>query len=514
MPHQRVLLVQHPMVLIREVQESARHTLRLQHIEQRQPSGDGKTEVHIVVDHKLRRSPVLDVTRRVPTLIVVTVLPKGTVEFMLHEEQLIGSVLVKRAEHAVVAHKRLELAAEIVALDPVDHITTIRGTSSNGVFGVNVLVVLGNMFEALNQIIIRRTTPVVRDSVRELLPVAGGASGVDSDGDVALVGKDRGVPASGPGVGPRALRTTVDEEGEGVLLLGVEVDGLNDPSVHLRGVALEPELIDLIVVETLELLIDLVGLEQGLDGVLLVELVEPGRGDDGAVSEQQATIRQRRERGDVTLGGELLRLLVRVGGGGEREDLLATGVLGLEVERLSICAPRDGSGGAVPVRGVVGDLPGAHLGGVELIAVRLVGNVVHLQVREGLAVGGEGGVGGGAEDTLDVALGSGRVHGRGLGGAVRGDEVDVAGRGVGGVELRRLGEEGHVLAIGGDGEVGGAAEGGDGGLELAGEVLEGALVGVLSVLAGREGAGEERVLLGGEPVVPVTDHEGVVGARG
>ena len=107
--------------------------------------------------------------------------------------------------------------------------------------------------------------------------------------------------------------------------------------------------------------------------------------------------------------------------------------------------------------------------------------MLDLQVREGLAVGGEGGVGGDAEDALDAALGGGRVHGGGIGGAVRGYEVDVAGRGVGGVELRRLGEEGHVFAIGGDDEVGGAAEGGVGGLELAGEVLEGALVGVLSV---------------------------------
>ena len=77
---------------------------------------------------------------------------------MFHEPQLFGTDLGLGDKGAVVGDQRLELAPKIVALNPVDHESTVTGSSSNAVLGVDIGEVFFDVLPALNQIIVRCTT--------------------------------------------------------------------------------------------------------------------------------------------------------------------------------------------------------------------------------------------------------------------------------------------------------------------------------------------------------------------
>ena len=74
------------------------------------------------------------------------------------------------------------------------------------------------MVKSLHQVDIRRAAPVLVDSIGQLLAISCRSSGVQEDNDKAGAGKDVGVPAGAPVVVESALGSSVDNEGEGVLL--------------------------------------------------------------------------------------------------------------------------------------------------------------------------------------------------------------------------------------------------------------------------------------------------------
>lgn len=69
MPHQAILLVEHPVILIRKVQELAGHTLHLKHVEQHETLAYWKSEIEVVVDNEVRCCPVLVVEDWVPSVV-------------------------------------------------------------------------------------------------------------------------------------------------------------------------------------------------------------------------------------------------------------------------------------------------------------------------------------------------------------------------------------------------------------------------------------------------------------
>ena len=73
----------------------------------------------VEVTHQLGGCPLVNEPRGIPLLVAGSVLGKRALEIVNGEEQLFGSPLVEGAEDAVVAHQRLELAAQRVSLDPV-----------------------------------------------------------------------------------------------------------------------------------------------------------------------------------------------------------------------------------------------------------------------------------------------------------------------------------------------------------------------------------------------------------
>jgi hypothetical protein len=69
-----------PMILIREIQESAWNTTFLEDIKDHDTIRDRKTEVEIIMNDKVRRGPFFNVIERVPSVVIVIVIPKCAVE--------------------------------------------------------------------------------------------------------------------------------------------------------------------------------------------------------------------------------------------------------------------------------------------------------------------------------------------------------------------------------------------------------------------------------------------------
>lgn len=258
MPHERVLWVDDPVVLVGEVEEPAGNATLLEHVEETETFGDSQTEVEVAVDHESGGDNLDDVLGLggIPHLVVLAGFPECAVKLKLmlvprrklgnevdtyvvvDEEELFSADLACAHPSSVVGDGGLKVATEWCANDPVHHEATERGTGSNAVLDINVVEVVTNILPAENEVLERSTTPVVLDVVNELLAKASAAGGVGGHNDVTLVSPNTGVPASAPAVGPRALGTTVDEEGKRVFLLGVESGWLDDPSMILTAIIL------------------------------------------------------------------------------------------------------------------------------------------------------------------------------------------------------------------------------------------------------------------------------------
>lgn len=76
---------------------------------------------------------------------------------MLHKPQLLRRNLSIRDKRAVVGYQRFELAAEIAALDPVDHEAAETGPGCDAAAGVNIVEVVADVFPRLDQVVVRGT---------------------------------------------------------------------------------------------------------------------------------------------------------------------------------------------------------------------------------------------------------------------------------------------------------------------------------------------------------------------
>jgi hypothetical protein len=118
-PQQAVVPLRDPVALIGEVQETARHAQTLQDIEGLQSLRDQYTVVQVVMDNELGGAEVRRVDDGIPLLVIGAVVPDCAVVVALDEPQLIGRVAGDLVHLAVVADESLELAAKIVALNPL-----------------------------------------------------------------------------------------------------------------------------------------------------------------------------------------------------------------------------------------------------------------------------------------------------------------------------------------------------------------------------------------------------------
>ena len=75
MPQQTILVLQHPMILIRKSEKLALHTPTLQRVKRRQALPNQQPIIQLAVDDKVRCVPVLRVPAGIPLLPGIAVLP-------------------------------------------------------------------------------------------------------------------------------------------------------------------------------------------------------------------------------------------------------------------------------------------------------------------------------------------------------------------------------------------------------------------------------------------------------
>jgi hypothetical protein len=124
-PEQAVLLLEHPVVLVGEVEEARRNTNILEDVEESNTVTLGKAVVEGVVNDELGSGPVGNVVEGVP-LVVSLRLPDCAVVVVADEPQLLGSPSSLGLRNTVVGHESLELVAEVVGLDPATNVSVLQ----------------------------------------------------------------------------------------------------------------------------------------------------------------------------------------------------------------------------------------------------------------------------------------------------------------------------------------------------------------------------------------------------
>jgi len=115
MPEQTVLLLEHPMVLIREVEEPGWDATSLEDVKQREAVTLRETVILGVVNDELRRGPVGNVILGIPLVICGAGFKDAAVVIVADEPQLLRCEGTLGVGNAVVSDEGLELIARSLA---------------------------------------------------------------------------------------------------------------------------------------------------------------------------------------------------------------------------------------------------------------------------------------------------------------------------------------------------------------------------------------------------------------
>ena len=223
------------MVLVREIEELAGNAAPLQRRERTQPLRHGDAVIVVGMHHQHRHPPILDVVQRIEFLVVLRVFELRAAVFVFLEPQLLGGVIHHaRIEHAVVVDEALPRLVPYAG-HPVDHVAAIARAQRASIVAVEIRELFQRRGPAFLQIFQRPVTPVLRDRVGEGLAVADRAVEVDRDHRETGARIGLRVPAVMEFVGPRALRTAMDQECDRIFPAGLGPNRRHHVTVH--GVA-------------------------------------------------------------------------------------------------------------------------------------------------------------------------------------------------------------------------------------------------------------------------------------
>ncbi len=174
--------------------------------------------------------PVLHEVHGRPLLVQRARRLERAAELPIHEPQLFRtSRHAHRVEHAVVVDQAGE--ARGVAGDPIHHVAAVRRARRAHLRRVDIRQSRHHV-QPLHHVLVGVVAPVLRDGIGEVLPIARRAMEVHGRHDVAARREHLIVPARAPGIGPRALRATVDQIDDVVLLGRIEGRRLEGPPEH------------------------------------------------------------------------------------------------------------------------------------------------------------------------------------------------------------------------------------------------------------------------------------------
>jgi len=200
MPLEAISMIQYPVVLVREDDQTAWYTELLQSMERTNTLCLRQPEVFAAMDQELRGRPLVNKIRWIIFLgeFFALKVPGSASPFVVEEKELICAVaIVGGIKDAVVADKCLEVKPELrVALDPVNCITTPTATSSHSTVRVDLGESLQNMLPAIDHVDEWLASPVLRNCIRKFLAKGCATCWVDSNDKITLLGKDIGIPTS------------------------------------------------------------------------------------------------------------------------------------------------------------------------------------------------------------------------------------------------------------------------------------------------------------------------------
>lgn len=91
---------------------------------------------------------------------------------MEREIQLLCREQSRQRKDPIMAYKSAKTTTEIVAVDPIDHVTAVTRAQSHRVRNVDFGHVSLNVIHAVHEVLVRRSTPILADCVGESLAVA------------------------------------------------------------------------------------------------------------------------------------------------------------------------------------------------------------------------------------------------------------------------------------------------------------------------------------------------------
>lgn len=112
---------------------------------------------------EFRSAEVLGVDEWVPALVVVAIVPDSAVVVVLDEPDFVSGVGTDLRGFAIVTDEGFEFATECVALNPIGHVASERGTGSNGAGGVDVWNVIAEVLKHLYKVGVWGSAPVILD---------------------------------------------------------------------------------------------------------------------------------------------------------------------------------------------------------------------------------------------------------------------------------------------------------------------------------------------------------------
>src|SRR5690606_20950364 len=226
-------------------------------------------------------------------------------------------------------------------------VAAVAGAERAGVAAVEERVLVLRGLPALLQVLQRTVAPVLADRVGKRLAVTGGAVEVDHHHRIALPRIGLRVPAVAPAVAEAALRTSVDQECDGVLLALFVVPRLDHVTVHSVVVpALERELFELTKADLGQHLRSTRG-DRAFRRTVDSADEQLGATDHAGAGERQRAIRE--------LDGTNAAVADDLGDATavdmDCEQRVLAGVLRGYVQRFTVVGNHDAVGGPVPRRG-------------------------------------------------------------------------------------------------------------------------------------------------------------------
>ena len=228
-PDAAVVRAKHPVPLVRKDQGFGLDAVAPQHGEHLQALVDRHAEIELVGDDERRRLDVVgeQVRRPLQELLARLGRPRRSAELPLGEPQLLGRERHRlEVEHAVVGHRGLEPVG--VTQDPVDGVAAVAGAGDAHAGRVGERQ-LRHLVHHRIDVGHHLAAPVARNLVDELLAEPGRPARIRRGDHPALSRPQRRIPPRRPGILPRALRSAVNQEDDGIFPRGIEVGGLDQP---------------------------------------------------------------------------------------------------------------------------------------------------------------------------------------------------------------------------------------------------------------------------------------------